>query len=88
MKITTTTGPKLIRKSINERLVAPPIIMLGGSPINVAVPPILAVNTSVIKNGTGFNPNVSVITNVTGAINKIVVTLSSKAEATAVTTEK
>jgi len=38
---TAATGPTLIRKSLKVSLAAEPIMMLGGSPIRVEVPPIL-----------------------------------------------
>ena len=88
IKITTTTGPSATRKSINPNPVALPIIMFGGSPISVAVPPIFAIKISGTKKGIGFSSRVSVITKVTGTINKTVVTLSSSAEAKAVITQK
>ena len=84
VKITSTIGPKLNKTSVKDNPVAPLIIMMVGSPIDVASPPIFALKTSVNKNGIAFKPNVSVITKVTGAINKMVVTLSSKADETAV----
>ncbi len=58
--------------------------MFGGSPISVAVPPMLEASTSAISIGTAFTPSVSATTSVTGAISTTVVTLSRKAEATAV----
>ena len=60
------------------------MMMLGGSPTNVAVPPMLDANTSAIRKGTGLIDNRSHTSSVTGAINKTVVTLSSKADAKAV----
>ncbi|KHF28347.1 hypothetical protein LR68_02889 [Anoxybacillus sp. BCO1] len=62
--------------------------MFGGSPINVAVPPMFEKSTSEIKNGTGSTSNIRVMENVTGTINKTVVTLSKKAERTAVSKDK
>ena len=64
--------------------VAPPMRMLGGSPIRVAVPPMLLAMTWVIRNGRGSSSRSSQMAIVTGAISRIVVTLSRKAEATAV----
>ena len=60
-------------------------MMLGGSPTNVAVPPIFEATASMIKYGTGFTLRRLVIANVTGAINNTVVTLSSMADRAAVT---
>jgi len=66
------------------RPAALPIIMLGGSPISVAVPPILDAKICVIKNGTGLSPSISVTAIVIGPTKSTVVTLSRKAERTAV----
>ncbi|AEB75568.1 hypothetical protein CbC4_0887 [Clostridium botulinum BKT015925] len=61
--------------------------MFGGSPISVAVPPMLEDRISDIKNGIGFVSNVLVTTKVTGTSNKTVVTLSSSAEKVKVISE-
>ena len=45
------TGAKFTTKSLKLRCAAEPMMMLGGSPINVAVPPIFEANTSANKNG-------------------------------------
>ena len=45
-----------------------PMMMLGGSPMSVAVPPMLLAITSAIKNGTGGTPSRSHSSKVTGAI--------------------
>ena len=47
--ITTTTGARLNRKSTKLRPAAEPIMMFGGSPIRVAVPPMFEANTSLIR---------------------------------------
>ncbi len=73
-------------KSLNPNWVAEPIRILGGSPIRVAVPPILEPITSQIKKGTGFSFSWSVMAKVTGTISKTVVTLSKKADKKAVIT--
>ncbi len=83
-----TIGAKFLIKSINPNPAAEPIIILGGSPINVAVPPILEEITSGRTKGIGSSSKVSVITNVIGTISKMVVTLSSSADASAVNSEK
>ena len=62
------------------------MMMFGGSPIRVAVPPMLEASASAIRNGTGGTPSRSQTSSVTGAISSTVVTLSSSAEATAVIT--
>ena len=61
-----------------------PIRMLGGSPIRVAVPPMLLAITWVIRKGRGSSPRSSQMVIVTGTISRMVVTLSRKAEAIAV----
>ncbi len=50
IEIIITIGAKLSKKALKSKcLFADPIIILGGSPINVAVPPIFENNTSEIK---------------------------------------
>ena len=61
------------------------MMMLGGSPTSVDAPPMLEANTSAIRNGTGLIASRSHTSSVTGAISRTVVTLSSNADATAVT---
>ncbi len=61
-------------------------MMLGGSPISVAVPPMLAASASAMRKGTGGVSICSHTSRVTGAISSTVVTLSSSAEAAAVIT--
>ena len=63
------------------------IMMFGGSPISVAVPPTLDARASAIRNGTGSTSSSSAISSVTGARSSTVVTLSRNAEATAVAGE-
>ena len=80
------SGARLTRKSLKlspDRLA---MMMLGGSPINVAVPPMLEAIASAIRNGIGGTPSRSHTSRVTGATSSTVVTLSSSAEATAVIT--
>ena len=60
------------------------MMMLGGSPISVAAPPMLLDITSARRKGTGSSASRSHRRRVTGAISSTVVTLSSRAEATAV----
>ena len=66
------------------KLAALPIIMFGGSPINVAVPPTLEAIISAIKKGTGLTFKISQITIVIGPISNTVVTLSRTPESIAV----
>ena len=61
------------------------MMMLGGSPIKVAVPPMFDANASAIRNGAALIASRSHTSSVTGAISNTVVTLSSKADANAVT---
>ena len=75
-------------KSLKLSPAALPIIMLGGSPISVAVPPTLDAKICVIKNGTGLSPSISVTAIVIGPTKSTVVTLSRKAERTAVIMKK
>ena len=62
------------------------MIIFGGSPMRVAVPPIFEANISVIKYGTGSISSCLAMANVTGIIKITVVTLSRKALAIAVKT--
>ena len=72
------------RKSLNVRPERLAMMMFGGSPIKVAAPPMLEEKTSAMRNGTGLMPSRSHTSNVTGAMSRTVVTLSSSADATAV----
>jgi hypothetical protein len=60
------------------------MMMLGGSPIRVAVPPMLEARASAIKNGAAGMARRSQIRKVTGATSSTVVTLSNSADASAV----
>jgi hypothetical protein len=60
--------------------------LFGGSPISVAVPPMLEASASAMTYGTGGTPSLSQTRKVTGATSSIVVTFGSAAEATAVKT--
>lgn len=53
------------------------MMMLGGSPTGVAVPPMLACTTIAIRIGTGFRSKSSHNVIVIGAMSRTVVTLSS-----------
>lgn len=53
MTVMTTTGARFIRKSLKSRCVAEPIMTFGGFPIISAVPPMLHINISEIRIGTG-----------------------------------
>ena len=78
-KIIKTMPVNSLRKSINESPAALPMMMFGGSPISVAVPPILEAKISVNKNGMADTFNFCEIANVIGITKMTVVTLSRKA---------
>ena len=44
-----TIGARWIRKSLNDRPARLAMMMLGGSPIRVAVPPMFDANTNAIR---------------------------------------
>ena len=67
-----------------ESPVWPAIRMFGGSPISVAVPPMLEATISITISGTGSTSSASASRNVIGTISRIVVTLSRNADSTAV----
>src|ERR1700757_1158131 len=73
-----------MRKSLNVRPALLAMMMLGGSPTNVAVPPMFDANASAIRNGAALIVSRSHTNRVTGAINNTVVTLSSRGDAIAV----
>ena len=64
------------------------MMMFGGSPTRVAVPPMLEASASAMRNGATGTASRSHTRNVTGAISSTVVTLSSTAEAAAVTSTR
>ena len=88
MKIRITTGARFHRNAPNPRPAADPIRMLGGSPIRVAVPPMLDARICAIRYGAGEIPRRRATESVTGVIRTTVVTLSRNAETTAVTSER
>ena len=59
-------------------------MMLGGSPISVAVPPILDARICASRNGTGFRPRILAMAIAMGPTRRTVVTLSRNADSTAV----
>ena len=61
-----------------------PIMMFGGSPMSVAVPPIFDARICVSRKGIGFKCSFCVMLKVTGTMRSTVVTLSRNAEKTAV----
>ena len=73
-------------KSMKGRPAATPTMTLGGSPISVAVPPMLAAITIGIANAHTDIRRLRAAFDTTGAMNSTVVTLSAKADSTAVAT--
>jgi hypothetical protein len=82
--ITTTGKPRFVINALKESPAYDPIIIFGGSPISVAVPQRLEAIIIGITNLTGLISNIFAIDIATGTIRKIVVTLSKKADNTAV----
>ena len=70
-------GPTWIRKLRKSIPAALPIMMLGGSPTRVAVPPIFESMASAIRKGMGLSNSMRAINTVSGAKINTVVTLSS-----------
>ena len=60
------------------------MMMFGGSPIRVAVPPMFEEITSITISGIGSMSRASASRKVTGTTSRIVVRLSRNAESTAV----
>ena len=52
-RIASAIGVMLARKSTNPSPAAEPMRMFGGSPMSVAVPPMLDARISLMRNGTG-----------------------------------
>jgi len=75
-------------KSMNPNPLAEPISMFGGSPIKVAVPPIFAARTPARMKVRGETSKASATRKIIGAKRRIVVTLSRKAEKSAIVTTK
>ncbi len=48
-KTTTMTGPRLVRKAMKSSPAAEPMRMLGGSPMRVAVPPMLEARIMLMR---------------------------------------
>ena len=60
------------------------MMMFGGSPISVAVPPMFETMISMITSGIGSMSSASASRNVIGTTSRIVVRLSRNADSTAV----
>ncbi len=71
-------------KSMKLRPVAPAMMMFGGSPISVAVPPMFEAMTSIRTSGIGSMSSASASRNVIGTISSTVVRLSRNALSSAV----
>jgi len=71
-------------KSMKVRPAYEPIMMLGGSPMRVAVPPTLEARTRGIRRWRGLRPREMEISMATPVNSSMVVTLSRKADETAV----
>ena len=80
-RMITTTGPVLTMKSAKLRPAALPIMMLGGSPMRVAVPPMLEAMIWESRKGTGLTSRIWVMAMVIGPISSTVVTLSKRRRA-------
>jgi hypothetical protein len=78
-------GATVVRKSLKEKPARLATMMFGGSPINVDVPPMLLAITSAIRYDAAGTASRSQTRMVTGATSSTVVTLSSSADAPAVT---
>ena len=69
-------------KLVKINICSEPIIMFGGSPINVAAPATLDTSTCDKTNGIGDrNFNILTTDNVTGTMSRMVVTLSMNMDA-------
>ncbi len=79
-----TAGASFRMKSRNVKPAAEPIMMFGGSPMSVAVPPMFDARISVMKNGMGLMSSILHTVIVIGPMSSTVVTLSKNAESTAV----
>ena len=80
----TTIGARFAMNARKERSVAPAMRMFGGSPMSVAVPPMLDAKTSMSTSGIGSMSSASASRNVIGTMSSTVVRLSRKADSPAV----
>ena len=81
---TAQTKARAMTKSIKVRPAYEPIMILGGSPIRVAVPPTFDARTRGIKMVSGLIESETAISIATPVRRSMAVTLSRKAEDTAV----
>jgi hypothetical protein len=82
--IITTGKPRFVINALKERPAYEPIIIFGGSPISVAAPQRFDAIIIGITNLVGLILKILDIEIATGTIRNIVVTLSRKADNTAV----
>ena len=82
-KIMSATGARLVRNAPKSSPAALPTMMLGGSPIKVAVPPMLEASITASKYGSGEICSALARNSTNGVISTTVVTLSSTAETSA-----
>ena len=88
MKIRMQIAVRFVMKSMNCRPTALPIMMFGGSPMSVAVPPMFDARICAMRNGLTSTLSCFVMLNVIGTVRSTVVTLSRRAEQTAVRSER
>ena len=85
-EMTRIAGARFTRKSMKLRPAAEPIMIFGGSPMSVAVPPIFEDRITVITKGRAPTSICVASRRAIGEINSTVVTLSNIAEKNAVIT--
>ena len=83
-KVTSAIGARLTMKLLKLRSVAPAMMMFGGSPISVAVPPMLEAITSITIERDRVEVQRVRQQEGHGTISRIVVRLSRNAESSAV----
>ena len=84
IKIKIDTAVMFSTKSPKLKPTAEPIMMFGGSPISVAVPPMFELIICAIRNGFTSTFNCAAMLKVIGTVKSTVVTLSKSAEQAAV----
>ena len=86
-KMTIATPVRFATKSMKFRPTALPIMMFGGSPMSVAVPPMFDARICEMRYGFTSTLSCAVMENVMGTVRSTVVTLSRRAEQTIVSAE-
>ena len=86
-KMRTEMSVRFATKSMKSSPTALPIMMFGGSPMSVAVPPMLEARICDMRYGMTSTLSCEVMLNVIGTVRSTVVTLSSSAEQTIVIDE-